>query len=137
MREGRTGRRRAGAETLRRVRYPDEVAGLVLRDVPAGQANLTTADVGTWDSPENPERMDYVAIEPQMALARRPSVPIGDRRHGAGGGRSSDPDEQKVWLEGSSHPVHLVLERGHESYEDDPAGVLGEIAKVLEHVRSR
>jgi hypothetical protein len=28
-------------------------------------------------------------------------------------------DEQKVWLEGSSDPVHVVLDGGHEIYEDD------------------
>jgi hypothetical protein len=46
-------------------------------------------------------------------------------------------DEQKVWLEGSSDPVHVVLDGGHEIYEDDPAGVAAEIVKALERVRAR
>ena len=53
-------------------RYPDEVAGLVLLDVPAGNPHFTEADIGPWDGPENPEHMDYVAIERQMALNRLP-----------------------------------------------------------------
>lgn len=50
-------------------RYPDEVVGLVLLDVPAGQ-DIPTGEVPAWDSPENPEHMDYVAVERFMALQR-------------------------------------------------------------------
>jgi pimeloyl-ACP methyl ester carboxylesterase len=113
-------------------RYPDEVVGLVLLDVPAGQADLTEADIGAWNGPENPEHMDYVAIERQMALDRLPIPSIPVTVVTARAGQSADPKEQRVWLEGSSKPVQLVLDGGHEIYQDDPAGVLDAIVGVLE-----
>lgn len=118
-------------------RFPDEVAGLVLLDVPAGQPDLTTADVGgPWDGPGNPEHMDYVAIERRMALNRLPIPPIPVTVVTASGGQSADPDEQKVWLKGSSSPTQVVLDGGHVIYEDDPDGVLAEIVKVLDTVQA-
>jgi hypothetical protein len=51
-------------------------------------------------------------------------------------GLSADPNEQRVWLEGSSDPVQVVLEGGHAIHGDDPAGVLAEITKVLERAGS-
>lgn len=118
-------------------RYPNEVAGLVLLDVPAGQPDLTPADVGgPWNGPGNPEHMDYVAIERQMALNRLPIPPIPVTVVTASGGQSADPDEQKVWLAGSSSPRQIVLDGGHEIYLDDPDGVLAEIVKVLDAVRT-
>jgi hypothetical protein len=70
-----------------------------------------------------PEHMDYVAIERQMALHRLPipAIPVtvitADAVQSA-----TNPDEQKVWLTGSSRPVHLVLSGGHEIYDDNPPG---------------
>jgi hypothetical protein len=40
--------------------------------------------------------------------------------------------DQRVWLEGSPHPVQVVLEGGHAIHGHNPAGVLAEIIKVLE-----
>ena len=59
-------------------RHPKEVAGLVLLDVPRGQAKMSAEDVKAlaWDAPGNPEHMDYVAIERQMALHRLSIPPI-------------------------------------------------------------
>ena len=61
-------------------RHPKEVAGLVMLDVPAGQAKMSAEDVKAlrWDAPDNPEHMDYVAIERQMALHRLPipAIPV-------------------------------------------------------------
>ena len=115
-------------------RYPDEVAGLVMLDVPAGQANIPAADVPAWDSPENPEHMDYVSIERQMALNRLPIPSIPVTVITASAGQSADPSEQRVWLKGSSEPVQVVLDGGHAIYDYDPSGVLAEIVKVLERV---
>ena len=117
-------------------RYPNEVAGLVLLDVPAGQADLTAADIGTWDAPENPEHMDYVAIERQMALNRLPIPRIPVTVVTAKDGDSDDPEEQRIWLKGSSNPRHVVLDGGHVIYEDNPDGVLAEVVKVVEGIRS-
>ena len=116
-------------------RYPDEVAGLVLLDVPAGNPDFTEADIGPWDAPENPEHMDYVAIERKMALNRLPIPRIPVTVVTAKEGQSADPEEQRVWLKGSSKPRQVVLDGGHVIHEDNPSGVLAEIVKVLESGR--
>jgi hypothetical protein len=120
-------------------RYPKEVAGLVMLDVPAGQAEMSAEDVKelAWDAPGNPEHMDYVAIERQMALHRLPipAIPVtvitADAVQSA-----TNPDEQKVWLTGSSRPVHLVLSGGHEIYDDNPQGVTDQIQDMLKLVQA-
>jgi pimeloyl-ACP methyl ester carboxylesterase len=115
-------------------RHPGEVVGLVLLDVPAGQATMPAADVAelAWDNPGNPEHVDYVAVERQMALHRLPIPAIPVTVVTAKQGQSATrPDEQRVWLKGSSHPAHVVLDGGHNIDQDDPAGVLAEIEKVL------
>jgi hypothetical protein len=50
---------------------------------------------------------------------------------------SNDPEEQEVWLDGSSDPPHVVLDGGHEIYEDDPEGAAAQVVKVTERLRSR
>jgi pimeloyl-ACP methyl ester carboxylesterase len=112
-------------------RYPDEVAGLVMLDVPAGQAAIAPSEVPAWDSAENPEHMDYVAVEHQMAVGRLPIPPIPVTVVTASRGQSTDPTEQQVWLVGSSRPIQVVLEGGHNIYDDDPAGVMNEILAVI------
>jgi pimeloyl-ACP methyl ester carboxylesterase len=115
-------------------RYPGEVAGLVLLDVPAGQARMSAADVAelAWDSPGNLAHVVYVAGERQMALHRLPIRRIPVTVITARSGQSAPRyDEQRVWLQGSSHPVQLVLDGGHNIDRDDPVRVLAEIQKVL------
>jgi pimeloyl-ACP methyl ester carboxylesterase len=115
-------------------RYPGEVAALVLLDTPAGHATWSAADVAelAWDNPGNHEHVDYIAAERQMALHRLPIRPIPVTVVTASDGQSAEhPDEQRVWLKGSSHPVQVVLDGGHNIDHDDPACVLAEIEKVL------
>jgi pimeloyl-ACP methyl ester carboxylesterase len=116
-------------------RYPDDVAGLVMLDVPPARANVRADEVPAWDAPRNTEYLDFVAIERQMALHRLPIRPIPVTVITASSGLSTDPADQRVWLEGSSHPVQVVLEGGHAIHGDNPAEVLAEIIKVLERVR--
>jgi pimeloyl-ACP methyl ester carboxylesterase len=99
-------------------RYPGDVVGLVLLDVPAGQATMSAADVAelAWDNPGNQEHVDYVTVERQMALHRLPipaiPVTVVTAKEGQSAAR---PDEQRVWLKGSSHPAQVVLEGGTTS----------------------
>jgi pimeloyl-ACP methyl ester carboxylesterase len=114
-------------------RYPDEVVALVLLDTPAGQATWSAADVAelAWDNPGNVEHVDYIAAERQMALHRLPIRPIPVTVVTARDGQSAPHlDEQRVWLQGSSHPVQVVLDGGHNIDHDDPASVLAEIEKL-------
>jgi hypothetical protein len=66
-----------------------------------------------------------------LPLTSSPAAPTRPSRN------SNDPDEQKVWLDGSSDPARVVLEGGHEIYEDDPEGVAAQVVKVTERLRSR
>lgn len=77
-------------------RYPDEVVGLVMLDVPAGKPNIAASEVPAWDSPENPEHIDYAAAERQMALQRLPIPAIPVTVVTASAGQSADPAEQRV-----------------------------------------
>lgn len=115
-------------------RYPNDVAGLVLLDVPAGQAAIAPSDVPGWDAADNPEHMDYVAVEHQMAVERLaiPAIPVTVVT--ANHGQSANPDEQKVWLQGSSLPVQVILDGGHNIYDDDPDGVLTQIIAMLDAI---
>ena len=79
--------------------------------------------------------MDYVAIERKMALNRLPIPRIPVTVVTAKEGQSADPEEQRVWLKGSSQPRQVVLDGGHVIHEDNPSGVLAEIVKVLESTR--
>lgn len=112
-------------------RYPDEVVGLIMLDVPAGQPSIAPTEVPAWDSPENPEHIDYAAAERQMALKRLPIPAIPVTVVTASAGQSADPAEQRVWLEGSSRPVQTVLTGGHDIFNEDPAGVLASIQDLL------
>ena len=113
-------------------RYPDDVAGLVMLDVPPGQPSMSHSDgPPAWSSAENPEHVDYYAEEHQMAVARLPIHAIPVTVVTAAGGQSAHPAEQRVWLKGSSRPVQVVLEGGHEIAVDDPDGVTTQILGVL------
>jgi pimeloyl-ACP methyl ester carboxylesterase len=81
--------------------------------------------------------MDYVAIERQMALDRLPIPSIPVTVVTARAGRSNDPEEQNVWLDGRSDPVHVALDGGHEIYEDDPEGVAAHVAAQVVEVMAR
>lgn len=116
-------------------RHPEDVVGLVMLDVPAGQANIPPSEVPAWDSAENPEHMDYAAVERQMALHRLPIGPIPVTVVTASAGQSADPKEQRVWLKGSSRPAQVILDGGHDIWNEDPDGVLAEIQKVLKATR--
>jgi hypothetical protein len=64
-----------------------------------------------------------------MAVPRFETQPDGRRPRGAAAQSAEHPDEQRVWLAGSSHPVQVVLDGGHNIDRDDPAGVLAEIER--------
>lgn len=117
-------------------RYRDDVVGLVMLDVPAGQAHMSRSDVPAWDSAENPEHMDYVAVEHQMAVDRLPIPAIPVTVVTAAQGQSADPKEQRVWLKGSSDPKQVVVESGHDVFYESPDDVLQAILAILDVVEA-
>ncbi|MCZ3388074.1 MAG: alpha/beta hydrolase [Actinomycetia bacterium] len=113
-------------------RYPADVAGLVMLDVPAGQRSMSHSDgPPEWSDPANPEHVDYYAVEHQMAVARLKIRAIPVTVVTAKAGQSADPAEQRVWLAGSSRPVQVVIDGGHDIAFDAPGRVLKEILAVV------
>jgi Predicted hydrolases or acyltransferases (alpha/beta hydrolase superfamily) len=117
-------------------RHPDDVVGLVLLDVPAGQPDIPPSEVPAWDGAENPEHLDYVAAERQMALYRLPIPPIPVTVVTASRGQSADPAEQRIWLEGSSRPVQTVIDGGHNIFSDNPTATVAAVLDVLGAARA-
>jgi alpha/beta hydrolase fold len=116
-------------------RFPADVAGLVMLDVPAGQRAMSHADgPPEWSSADNPEHVDYYAEEHQMAVARLPIGRIPVTVVTASSGQSEDPATQRVWLEGSSRPVQVVLPGGHGIAFDAPDAVAKEILAVIQAI---
>ena len=100
-------------------------------DVLGGQANIPASDVPAWDSPENPEHIDYVAVEHQMAVARLPipAVPVTVITADQG---QSNAEDQQVWLAGKLHLVQdLVVASSHNVLVETPDAVLTAIENLL------
>ena len=112
-------------------RYPDEVVGLVMDDVPAPMADMPATEVPAWDSPDNPEHMDYVLFEHQLAVERLPIPPIPVTVLWATDGQSATEAEQALWLEGSSDPISVAVQSGHDIMHGNPTAVADAISTML------
>lgn len=112
-------------------RYPDEVAGIIMLDVPAGQVDIAPTEISAWDSPDNPEHMDYHAVEHQMAVERLPIPAVPVTVLTATEGQSADPAEQLIWLEGSSDGQQLIVPSGHDIVSENTDAVIGAITDML------
>ena len=113
-------------------RYPADVIGLVMDDVPAPQAAIPPSEVPAWDSAENPEHMDYVLFEHQLAVERLPIPPIPVTVLWATNGQSATQDDQALWMEGSSEPVSIAVPSGHDIMHGNPTAVADAISDMLE-----
>ena len=78
--------------------HPDDIGGIVLLDVPAGNARLTArkAPDAAWNHPTNVERVDSFHAERTMARDKRSlgEVPVTVVTADAG---QSDKRDQRVW----------------------------------------
>jgi pimeloyl-ACP methyl ester carboxylesterase len=112
--------------------HPDDVAGVVLLDVPAPDASLTAAVIPeiAWDHPSNLEHVD-AGPEFENRFANDPvSFPAPLTVVTATGGFSGIED-QAVWLEASPDARQIELEGGHEIYLDDPEGAAAEVLNLV------
>lgn len=109
--------------------YGDDLAGLVLLDVPAPQADLDPDLIGV--SPDtNVEHMDWVELEHRLAvdppdLGRLPVVIVT-----ATDGQS-DAEDQSYWLALSSRARQVELEGPHAIQIGAPFEVAEEIRSLL------
>jgi alpha/beta hydrolase family protein len=114
-------------------RYPGQVAGLVLLDVPAPVPDLAKEFPGAkgW---RNQEHLDYVAAERQLALHPPQLGDIPLRVVTATDG-ASDVKDQEFWLDLSSRAEQTTLEGGHDLSSDNPNGVVAEIQSALDAIQ--
>lgn len=114
-------------------RYPEQVAGVVMLDVPAPTGDLGKEFPGAmgW---RNPEHLDYV--DGDRRLFRNPpdlgDVPV--RIVTATDGQSSAKD-QSFWLDLSSRAEQTTIQGGHDLTSENPAGVIAEIQEALDTVQ--
>jgi hypothetical protein len=108
-------------------RYPAEVVGIVMDDVGSPQADMP-AEGMDWTG--NPDRVDYVGLEHQMAVARLPipAIPVTVVTADQG---QSDAADQALWLEGSSHPVATTVPSGHDIVHNNPQAIVQAVEEML------
>lgn len=113
--------------------HGDDIGGIVLLDVPAGNARLTAeqAPEAAWDHPTNVERVDAFHAERTMARDRRSLGDVPVTVVTADGGQS-DRKDQQVWKRLSNNFSQVVLSGGHDIYADDPEGVVEQILKTVD-----
>jgi pimeloyl-ACP methyl ester carboxylesterase len=115
------------------AKYPGEVAGVVLLDVPAPSNELTVEEIPeiAWDHPENPEHLDIVP-EFEGRFAREPvSFEAALVVVTASGGQSSVEDQQD-WLEGSPDARQIELDGGHDVWLDNPVDAAAAVLDLLD-----
>ena len=113
-------------------RYRDDVAGIVLLDVPSAAPDLTPeiAPEAAWDHPANTEHVDAIATERLLATKPLPIAPIPVRVVTAASG-DSDAKDQGYWLEFSPSASQVTIDGGHDLHFDNPKAVAKEIRKTL------
>lgn len=113
-------------------RYRDDVAGIVLLDVPSAAPDLTPkiAPEAAWDHPANTEHVDAIATERLLATDPLPIAPIPVRVVTASSG-DSDEGDQGYWLEFSPNASQVTIEGSHDLHFDNPDAVAREIGRTL------
>jgi len=111
------------------LRHSNDVAGLVLLDVSRPNGHLDEEFPGPlgW---RNPEHIDWVAAERQQTHLH---MPIGDFPVlivTAADGQSSKSD-QAYWRDLSPRARQIVMQGGHDLYQEYPQQVASEIVSTL------
>jgi hypothetical protein len=117
-------------------REPGEVEGVVLLDVPAPSAALTTEEIPeiAWDHPANPEHVDIVPeFETRFA---RDTVPIeAPLTVVTATNGDSSVEDQAFWLAISPQASQVEMEGGHDIDLDNAGSVAAEILTLVEATR--
>jgi hypothetical protein len=118
------------------AREPDEVAAVVMLDVPAPTDTLTLEEIPelAWDSFANPERVDVIS-EFETRFARDPEPMLAPLTIVTGTTGMSDVEDQSFWLQVSPQATQVELEGGHDIDYDNPAGVVEQILLAVEAAR--
>lgn len=110
-------------------RHPKSVAGLGLLDVGAPEPDLGKEFPGelAW---KNPEHIDWVEGELQGAKLKLPlgNMPVLVVVAARG---QNDPNAPSYWLKSSSDATQVVVEGGHDVYQDNPDEVARQVLAKL------
>jgi pimeloyl-ACP methyl ester carboxylesterase len=134
------------------ARHPEQVAGMVLVEVPPPFPNPPEelVQVLRWNSPENIEKRDYLQVERDAWAARRsigdkPVTVISTKYSPEEIAAAEFPEErplmranvqrQRGWLALSPRAEQVVVQTGHAVEEADPELVLNAILDVVEAAR--
>jgi pimeloyl-ACP methyl ester carboxylesterase len=119
------------------ARYPEEVAGVVLLDVPAPSATMRLEDEPglAWDDPRNPEHLDVVAgFENRFASERNPfDAPLLVITATDG---QSDVADQSFWLDLNPDGRQIEIEGGHGLDHDNVEEAADLILDLVEAVET-
>ncbi len=118
------------------AREPEDVAAVVLLDVPAPTDTLTLEEIPeiAWDHPANRERVDVIP-EFETRFAQNPEPMEAPLTVVTGTSGASDVENQAFWLPLSPDATQVELEGGHDIDFDNPAGVLEQILTAVEEAR--
>lgn len=114
-------------------RYPDQVVGVVLLDVPAPNKDLDEEFPGAmgW---RNFEHLDYVAAERQLAL-HPPSLGETPLLVVTATNGQSNAKDQSFWLDLSSQSQQTTVEGGHDLSRENADGVIAELRSALDAIQ--
>ena len=115
-------------------RYPDQVAGVVLLDVPAPNKDLDKEMPGAmgW---RNPEHLDYVAAERQLALHPPSLGDIPLLVVTTTSGQSECEGSVVPGSTSSSQSQQTTVEGGHDLSREYPDVVIPEIQSALDAIQ--
>ena len=115
------------------AQYPDQVAGVVLLDVPAPSEELTLKEIPevAWDHPANPEHVDVIP-EFEGRFAREPvsfDAPLVVVTATEG---QSSVEDQRFWLPLSPDARQVELSGGHDVWADNPEEAAAQVLVLVE-----
>jgi pimeloyl-ACP methyl ester carboxylesterase len=118
------------------AREPDDVAGVVLLDVPAPTDTLTLEEIPelAWDHPANPEHVEVIP-EFETRFAQNPEPMEAPLTVVTATNGQSNVEDQAFWLQVSPQATQVELEGGHDIDLDNPDGVVAEILRAVEEAR--
>lgn len=113
-------------------RDPQDIAGVVLLDVPAPTDTLSLDQIPeiAWDHPANPEHVDVIP-EFETRFARDPTTMKAPLTVITASNGQSDVDDQGFWLALSPHATQVELDGGHDIDVDAPAEIAAEVMKLV------
>jgi pimeloyl-ACP methyl ester carboxylesterase len=117
------------------ARHPEQVAGVVLLDVPAPSATLTLEEAPeiAWDDPRNPEHLDVIpGFENRFANERNAfDAPLLVITATSG---QSNVEDQSFWLDLSKDARQIEIVGGHGLDHDNPEEAADLILDVVQAV---